>query len=126
MIDHLSVGSRRYTESVAFYRKVLAPLGVAMQRDTGKEAAFGTEDQWCFFIYPVSAEEAVLGSGMHIAWRAASRSAVEAVHKAALESGGADLFTPRERPDISPTYYGAMFTDVDGHRVEVKTDAVKG
>jgi catechol 2,3-dioxygenase-like lactoylglutathione lyase family enzyme len=123
MIDHLSVGSHRYTESVAFYRRVLAPLGVEMQRDTGSEAAFGTTEQWCFFIYPVEAAEAVLARGMHVAWRAKSRSVVEAVHSAALDAGGSDLFTPRERPDISPTYYGAMFTDPDGHRVEVKADA---
>ena len=32
-----------------------------------------------------------------------------------------DIFTPRERPDISNTYFGAMFHDLDGHRIEVLT-----
>jgi catechol 2,3-dioxygenase-like lactoylglutathione lyase family enzyme len=123
MIDHLSVGSHRYTESVAFYRQVLAPLGLALQRDTGAEAAFGTADQRCFFVYPVEAQHGVLGRGTHVAWRAPSRAAVEAVHAAAIQAAGVDLFTPRERPDLSATYYGAMFTDPDGHRIEVKTDA---
>jgi hypothetical protein len=48
---------------------------------------------------------------------------VVAAHEAALAADGGDLFAPRERPDIAPGYYGAMFTDLDGHRIEVKTDA---
>jgi catechol 2,3-dioxygenase-like lactoylglutathione lyase family enzyme len=123
MIDHLSVGSHRYTESAAFYRRVLAPLGIALQRDTGAEAAFGTEAWWSFFVYPAAAGESVRAERMHIAWRAASRAAVDAVYRTALASGASDIFSPRPRPDISPSYYGAMFADLDGHRIEVKTDA---
>src|SRR6187402_1077515 len=98
MIDHLSLGSHRYTEAVAFYRRILAPLGVALQRDTGAEAAYGTEQQWCFFLYPAEAGAGVVGKGTHVAWGAPSRAAVEAVHAAAIEAGAADLFTPRLRP----------------------------
>jgi catechol 2,3-dioxygenase-like lactoylglutathione lyase family enzyme len=123
MIDHLSLGSHRYTQSVGFYRDVLAPLDAGLLRDTGAEAAFGTPERWCFFVYPAEPGQAVTGHRMHVAWRAATRAAVEAVHAAALAHGAADVFTPRERPDISPTYYGAMFTDLDGHRIEVTTDA---
>jgi len=123
MIDHLSLGTFFYADAVAFYRRVLAPLQIGLQRDTGAEAAFGTPQDWCFFLYPAEAGQPILGDRMHVAWRAPSRTAVEAVHAAALQAGGADVFTPRERPDISPTYYGAMFTDLDGHRIEVKTDA---
>ncbi len=68
-------------------------------------------------------EEAVTGKGMHLALRAASRATVAAVHAAALAASGQDLFTPRERPDISSTYFGAMFLDLDGHRIEVSTNA---
>ncbi|HEX3139915.1 MAG TPA: VOC family protein, partial [Rhizobacter sp.] len=63
----------------------------------------------------------VTAPGMHLAFSAGSRAQVAAVHAAALAATGADLFTPRERPDISPSYFGAMFTDLDGHRVEVLT-----
>ena len=45
MIDHVSVGTRRYPEAVAFYRQVLAPLGIELLRDTGQEAAFGTAER---------------------------------------------------------------------------------
>ena len=123
MIEHVSLGTHRYGEAVKFYRKALAPLGLELMRDTGKEAAFGTPSHWCFFLYPVPAEEAVAGKGMHVALGAASREQVHAVHAAALTASAQDLFTPRERPDISPTYFGAMFKDLDGHGIEVFTNA---
>lgn len=123
MIDHISIGSRRYAEAVDFYQRVLAPLGLSLLRDTGKEAAFGTPDHWCFFIYPVDGTSTVTAPGAHIAWGATSRAQVVQVHAAALAAAGADLFTPRPRPDISDSYFGAMFSDLDGHRIEVKTDA---
>lgn len=124
MIEHVSLGTHRYAEAVAFYRQVLAPLGLELQRDTGAEAAFGTASQWSFFLYPVPAAEGVTARGMHIALAAPSRAAVEAVHARALAASAQDLFTPRLRPDISSTYYGAMFSDLDGHRMEVLTNSL--
>lgn len=122
MIDHVSLGSTRYAEAVAFYTQALAPLGFSLLRDTGTEAAFGTPERWCFFVYPVPADDAVTARGMHLAFGAASRSEVSAVHQAALGAEARDIFTPRERPDISNTYFGAMFHDLDGHRIEVLTN----
>ncbi len=122
MIDHVSIGTQRYAQAVAFYQQVLAPLGLTLQRDTGREAAFGHAAQWSFFLYPVDAGAAVTAPGMHCAFRAASREQVEAVHAAALAASGQDIFTPRLRPDIDERYFGAMFHDLDGHRIEVKAD----
>lgn len=123
MIDHVSLGTTHYAASVAFYKRVLAPLGLALVRDTGAEASFGDAEHWGFFLYPVPEQEQVTGRGTHVAFRAGSRAAVRAVHETALAAEGQDLFTPRERPDISATYFGAMFLDLDGHRVEVVTHA---
>ncbi|HEX6703702.1 MAG TPA: VOC family protein [Albitalea sp.] len=123
MIDHVSLGTARYADAVAFYRRVLAPLGLSLQRDTGAEAAFGTPDRWTFFLYPVPAGDKPTAPGTHLAFAAPTRAAVAAAHDAALTSTGTDLFTPRERPDISPSYFGAMFLDLDGHRIEVLTNA---
>jgi catechol 2,3-dioxygenase-like lactoylglutathione lyase family enzyme len=122
MIDHLSLGTHRYAEAVAFYERVLAPLGLRLQRDTGKEAGFGTDARWCFWLYPVDAESAVTAAGVHVALQADSRAAVAAVHELALAANATDISTPRARPDISPTYFGAMFHDLDGHRIEVLTN----
>jgi len=121
MIDHVSLGTRRYAESVAFYSRVLAPLGMALLRDTGAEAAFGTPERWCFFLYPVADDEPVTARGAHVALGAPSRLAVAAAHELALAASARDIFTPRLRPDINETYFGAMFHDLDGHRIEVLT-----
>ena len=122
MIDHVSLGTTRYAEAVAFYSRVLAPLGLSLQRDTGTEAAFGTAQDWSFFLYPAQAEDRVTAPGMHVAFGTVSRAQVRAVHEAAQSARAANLRTPCERPDISATYFGGMFADLDGHRIEVKTD----
>ncbi len=123
LINHVSLGTNHYTESVAFYQRVLAPLGAQLLRDKGTEAAFGTPSHWSFFLYPVAAGEGVTAPGTHLAFQAASRAEVIAVYEQAMSTSATNLFTPRERPDISATYFGAMFTDLDGHRIEVLTDA---
>lgn len=121
MIDHLSLGTRHYAEAVSFYSRVLQPMQAALQRDTGAEAAFGTAARWSFYLYPQG--EHVTAPGMHVAFGASSREQVAAVHAAALAASATDIFSPRARPDISPTYFGAMFNDLDGHRIEVLTNA---
>jgi catechol 2,3-dioxygenase-like lactoylglutathione lyase family enzyme len=121
MIDHLSLGTARYADAVTFYLQALAPLGLRLLRDTGKEAAFGTPERWCFFLYPVAGGDRVTAPGLHLAFAAPSPAAVQAAHAAALAARGCDIFTPRRRPDIDETYFGAMFTDLDGHRIEVVT-----
>jgi catechol 2,3-dioxygenase-like lactoylglutathione lyase family enzyme len=123
MIDHVSLGTTRYAEAVAFYKQVLAPLGMKLLRDTGAEAAFGTTAQWSFFLYPAPEGETVTARGTHVALGAPSRTAVSATHEAALAAAATDIFTPRTRPDVSETYFGAMFHDLDGHRIEVTTNA---
>ena len=123
MIDHLSVGTTDYASAVAFYRAALAPLGLGLQRDTGKEAGFGTEAQWCFFLYPVEPGEQPVAPKMHIAFAAPSRAAVERAHVVALASGAKEVRAPGLRPDISATYFGGIFTDLDGHKIEVLTNA---
>lgn len=123
MINHVSLGTMRYVDAVNFYCQVLAPLGLELQRDTRAEAAFGTPEHWSFFLYPVAAEERVVAKGSHVAFGAASREQVEAIHAKAIVCSAQDIFSPRERPDISSTYFGAMFKDLDGHSVEVLSNA---
>jgi hypothetical protein len=41
----------------------------------------------------------------------------------ALAAGAQDIFTPRLRPGIDASCFGAMFSDLDGRRIEVLTRA---
>lgn len=120
MIDHVSLGSLNYTAAVDFYMQALTPLGIELARDTGKEAAFARGAHWGFFVYPV--EVRPTAPGLHLAFVATSRNAVHEAYRAALAAGGSDIFSPRMRPDISPSYFGAMFSDLDGHRIELLTN----
>jgi catechol 2,3-dioxygenase-like lactoylglutathione lyase family enzyme len=121
MIEHVSLGTHHYPQAVPFYQQVLAPLGLTLRRDTGAEAAFGAGDQWSFFLYPVAVGKPVVAEGTHVALGASSRQAVQQVHALAMAAQVPDIFTPRTRPDINDTYFGAMFNDIDGHRIEVLT-----
>ena len=123
LINHVSLGTHHHAESVIFYQHTLAPLGAQLLRDKGNEAAFGTPLRWLFVLYPVAAGESVTAPGTHLAFQAAPRAEVIAVYEQAMSGSAASLFTSRERLDISDTYFGAMFTDLDGHRIEALTDA---
>ena len=123
MIEHVSLGTHRYTDATLFYLNVLTPLGMQLLRNTGQEVAFGTPEHWSFFLYPIPDSEGVSARGMHVALAAGSREQVRAAHHAALAACATEIFSPRERPDISPTYYGAMFVDLDVHRLEVLSNA---
>lgn len=123
MIDHLSLGTHRFEEAVEFYRIVLSPCNIELLRQKENEAAFGTPAHWGFFLNRNGDGEPATAAGMHLAFAADSRAAVQQVYDKALGAGAATLFSPRERPDISPTYFGAMFCDLDGHKIEVVTNA---
>src|SRR5436190_1362012 len=60
MIDHTSLGVRDYDRAIAFYTAILAPLGYALQRRKPDEAAFGTELDWGFFLYPVAPDKSIV------------------------------------------------------------------
>ena len=58
------------------------------------------------------------GEPVHVAFASASRSPVDAFHRAALAAGGRDNGAPGIRAEYHPTYYGAFVLDPDGNNVE--------
>lgn len=58
------------------------------------------------------------GGGVHIAFRAQDRGAVDRFFKAGAEAGGRDNGGPGIRKDYSPTYYAAFLYDPDGNNIE--------
>jgi predicted lactoylglutathione lyase len=65
---------------------------------------------------PVAAD-----SGVHICLRAASSTAVDAFHAAALAAGGSSDGTPGFRAHYHQSYYAAFIRDPDGNRIEAVT-----
>jgi glyoxylase I family protein len=54
-----------------------------------------------------------------IAFAAATRDDVDALHKALVERGATILDAPREYPQYVPGYYAVFFTDPDGIKLEL-------
>lgn len=121
MIDHLGIQCADAEASVAWYLSVFGPIGFkeAMRFPTpaGPVVGFsGRGDQPQFWVSPATTPTSSRED--HIAFVAASRDEVEAVHAAALAQGAEVLHAPREWPEYHPGYYGVFLRDLDGHNVE--------
>ncbi|AIF47525.1 VOC family protein [Dyella japonica] len=123
MIDHVGLQVSGYERSREFYRKALAPLGAELvmevteeQTGDGAHAGFGVDGRPTFWIG--TSQQAHANGIVHVAFTAASRAAVMAFHRAALEAGGKDNGAPGLRPHYHAHYYGAFVLDPDGHNIE--------
>lgn len=112
MYDHVGLRIAKLAASVRFYRAVLTPLGhVADASGTG----FGPAGRPMLWLH----EQADAGAhGVHLAFAADSRAAVDHFHRAGLEAGGRDNGAPGLRGDYGADYYAAFLIDPDGNNVE--------
>lgn len=106
--------------SVNFYLNAFAAIGMREmmrfpQGDSFVVGLAGPNGVPNFWLSPAAGTEA---RELHVAFRAADRSAVDAVHKAAVQAGVEILHAPREFPEYHPGYYGVFLPDLDGHNVE--------
>lgn len=123
-LDHISVGVSDMKKAKAFYDAVLAPLGMTavMPVEIGGAlvaAGYGEADKPTFWIgFPVNGQPASMGNGVHIAFSAATRAAVDAFYLAAMEKGGVEDGGPGLRIEYHPDYYAAFVRDTDGNKIE--------
>jgi catechol 2,3-dioxygenase-like lactoylglutathione lyase family enzyme len=123
-IDHVSVGVTNMKRSKAFYDSVLAPLGMApiMPIEIGGQlvgVGYGARGKPSFWIqFPVNGQAASMGNGVHIAFNADTREAVDAFFLAAMDQGGVEDGRPGLRSEYHPDYYGAFVRDPDGNKIE--------
>ena len=120
MIDHIGVQVGDVAASLAFYLRTFAPIGLhEVMRypvgDTFVVGLGGPDGMPDFWLAPADRPE---DRELHVAFRAADRKSVDAVHEAALAAGAEVLHAPREWPEYHPGYYGVFLRDFDGHNVE--------
>lgn len=119
MLDHLGLQVADVDKSLAFYLRVFAPIGFreVLRYPVRDSFVVGISAGGvpAFWLVPAEREEA---RELHIAFSAPDRSAVDAVHAAALDAGVDVLHAPREWPEYHAGYYAVFLRDLDGHNVE--------
>lgn len=120
MLDHIGVQVADVEASLAYYLRVLAPIGLREQMRfpvdggfvVGMAGADGIPHLW---LSPAAGPEA---RELHLALTAPDRPSVDAVHDAAVAAGAEVLHAPREWPEYHPGYYAVFLRDPDGHNLE--------
>ncbi len=114
MIDHIGLTVSDYAASRDFYAAALAPLGYSlMMEPVASVGGFGRDAPEFWIAAGPQAQ-----FGVHVAFAAADRAAVEAFYAAALTAGGRDNGPPGPRPIYHEHYYGAYVFDPDGNNAE--------
>jgi len=115
MIDHTSVAVKNYEAAKEFYSKALAPLGYTLAMDLPEYKAGGFEQNGNRDFWIGEVENP---AGVHVAFAAKDKEAVQAFYDAAIAAGGKDNGAPGYRTQYSAGYYGAFIYDADGNNVE--------
>ena len=120
MISHVSLGVRDLARSGRFYDAVLTPLGSSRSpAPQPGELAYGPRGEGIFWLYEIPGEGPLASQGTHFAFTASDRDALHAAAEAARADGREFTREPGLHPDIGPDYYGAIFLDPDGHKIEL-------
>ena len=112
MWDHVTIRVSDRAASRAFYELALGELGFEITN-----AADGFEEWWDFSMSQARPDRPVT-RGLHVAFVAQSRNAVDRWWQALTGAGYRDDGPPGLRPQYTPDYYGAFVLDPDGNSVE--------
>ena len=88
IMNHVSIGTNRLTEAVAFYDAVLTTIGASRQHEVpGVAVAYGKYFPEFWVQQPLNGGAATVANGTHFAFLAPSRAAVDEFYRVALENG---------------------------------------
>lgn len=120
IMSHVSIGTNRFEEAIAFYDKVLATVGAKRVMDLSEHGAIAYGRQFPEFWVgkPHDGERAATGNGTHFAFLATTKEQVHAFYEAALSMGASPDGPPGPRPHYGEPYYGCFVRDLDGHKIE--------
>ncbi len=107
MFDHVELPVSDLPASTAFYRTVLAPLGIELADETEEMAELGA----------LALVRRPPKERLHLAFIAETREAVDAFHRAGVDGGYRSNGAPGIRA-YAADYYAAYLLDPDGHNVE--------
>ena len=122
-LDHVTITATDFAAGLAFYDAALGALGLTRVLEFGDEEeddavieAAGWGDGTHAVLWLVAG--AAPTSGVHVSLRAASRTAVEQFHAAALANGGRSHDAPRRWAIYRRGQFNAVVADPDGNLLE--------
>lgn len=127
---HVDLVCRDLGQSLAFYARVLGPLGLSDEPFL-VQGERGEQIHYLRFPEPGSGslglrqaldhqQFALYAPGLHhVAFAVESQEDVDGTHARVTEAGGEVLHAPRLWPEYGPAYYATFFLDPDGFRIEV-------
>lgn len=119
MLGYVTIGYNDADAALKFYDAVFGAMGLKRAFFDGGWAGYGAdgEDSPSIFLCPpFDGKEARPANGTMIAFKAASKTEVDAAHAAGLGSGGTDEGKPGPRPEDSTSFYGAYLRDPTGNK----------
>jgi catechol 2,3-dioxygenase-like lactoylglutathione lyase family enzyme len=122
LLSHVTIGTGDLPRAIAFYDRVLEPLGIR-RMETAMDhglAGYFTEPETTpnfWVMRPIDGRPASVGNGVTVAFEAPDRATVDAVHAAILAAGGSDEGAPGLRVHYHADFYGAYARDPDGNKI---------
>jgi catechol 2,3-dioxygenase-like lactoylglutathione lyase family enzyme len=115
VIHHVGVFASDFAASRAFFAAALRPLGIlaGYEADGVCELWHAEKDTPSLSLHPARAE---VTRGLHLAFEAGDRAAVDAFFAAAVSAGGVVRHAPRYWPEYRA--YCAFVSDPDGNNIE--------
>ena len=116
MIGYVTLGTNDLERAGRFYDQLLGELGASRFMDQDTFIAWSTEPSapMVSVIKPFDGKAPSVGNGVMVALVVDSRDKVDALHRKALELGGADEGAPGER---AAGFYAGYFRDLDGNKL---------
>lgn len=119
MFSHVTLGTNDVEKALKFYDAVLGTLGIERFHTGDWGAGYGTmQGAQTWVMNPYDGQDARSGNGVHIAYLASSRAAVDEFHQVALANGATDEGAPGLRQHYHPNYYGCYVRDLDGNKLQ--------
>jgi catechol 2,3-dioxygenase-like lactoylglutathione lyase family enzyme len=115
MIHHLGVFASDLSTSRTFYTAALEPLGITPNYQTDDICEYWRQDQDTPSLSLERASD-LPTTGLHLAFAAPDRAAVDAFFHAATAAAGKPRHSPRHWPEYRA--YCAFVTDPDGNNIE--------
>ncbi len=119
IMAHVSIGTNRYEQAIAFYDKLLATLGARRIVEVpGFAIAWGKQFPEFWVQLPYNGAKAETANGSHFAFLADSKEMVDQFYKAGIDEGATEDGAPGPRKDYTNAYYGCFLRDLEGHKIE--------